>query len=242
MPTRPYSARGAFCIVMLAAVALPASARESAAGYGDDFGADGIRMPSSAETMRDALARRHVTSSRSRSGTVEWDDGGIRLQAVSSRSGEKTLRDTAASEQWHRRYSAAAEGWRDLCGGFRAIAAVRIDRSTQGLAGGPLLTARSRTLSQRADIGIEAAGRGRISMSVFDRGGWTRGTLAEVAGRIAAGEDPARKGMAFEVSDSPFGGSPQTGLSSLTFRLERSNTSLSPETSIAASLSMRLHF
>lgn len=199
-------------------------------------------MPTAAEALRDAMAQAHRVQRRDRFAEADLDGAGLRVRAERVRSGEKTLRDTAAGADWHRRYSAQAEGWAELGQGVRATAGVQLERTTDGFAGGPLFTTRSRTLSKEAGVGLALAGHGHIGLSVFDRGGWTPGDTAQEANRIANGEDPARKGIAFGVSDIPLPPIGDTVNARAGFELQRAGTPFAQTAATTARLSLRLQF
>lgn len=237
MPTITGIARSAACLASFGAIAAPAWAAPGSAGAGTPR-----IMPVAAETIRDTIAQSRRVERRKRVAEADLDGAGLSVQAERLRTGEKALADGAAGADWHRRYSAQVEGWAELGDGLRAATAIRLERTTDGFAGGPLLTTRSQTLSKEVDVGIELPGNGRIGFSIFDRGGWTLGDAAQEVNRIINGEDPARKGIVFGISDvalPPFGGTTNARVG---FELQRSSTPFSPATENVARVSLRLQF
>jgi hypothetical protein len=230
-------ARSAACLALIGALAAPVWAATESAGQ--DRGRITLTV---VETMRDVMTQAHRIQRRSHMASADLDGSGLRVRAERVRTGEKALHASGAGDDWHRRYSAQIEGWTELGGGLRATADVRLDRTTDGFAGGPLLTSRSQTLSQQADFGIGLPGRGRIGVSLFDTGGWSPGDTAQEANRIINGEEPARKGVSFGISDIPI--RPLAGAvnAKAGFELQRLSTPFSAAAATAARLSLRLQF
>lgn len=228
--------------LLLAGTVSPAEAREICVPAKDDasvghcLGDAGSDASSLVEFNRQTMRSAH-------SSDISWGTGGVQLRGERNNTGRKSKNIMPGDRHWHRTVTGGASIWQDITPGVALFGGMRLARAKNGSSGGPLLTRQTRTYSQEAFVGLKANDRVGLTLSAFDRGGWSPGDPADAAVRMTNGEARASKGAAVELGFLK-ASSGDSGLArpALAFRIERSTTpSIGSETTakVALHLSFR---
>jgi hypothetical protein len=129
----------------------------------------------------------------------QWDGGALTLDFSRTRFGSsKDDLGLESSDPWSRSYRADVHLTRELTPSLGVSLDATMTYATSGTRGGPLLTARSSSLSDEIGLGI-SSGDARLSLSRFHVGGWNLSSSQEITDGIANGQVPARTGFALEA-------------------------------------------
>lgn len=161
--------------------------------------AEAIAMsPSAPETTAQSVVFAYHRNSARRLET-DWDDGGIVLRGARVREGRKSNCGTYHCGAWHRAISGEVQGWVGVTPGLDLQLHFEHARERWGNPASPLLTERTGGMS--SSVAARLGGRrSALTITVFDRTGWSSAELADLAQRVNNGEPRARRGTALEAS------------------------------------------
>lgn len=175
-----------------------------------------------------------------RSSVLDWGTGGFELRGERLRSGIRLIDSVRLGFPWQRTYAADVRFWQSATPEITVEAGARVARTRRGVAPGPLLTSRTKTLARMAYVGVQISDAASIRLIRFDNGGGTDDATGQNIGRIPNGEPAARKGAAIEIGRSGLQAGNARWSPQFTLRVERGRTAARSATSATLSWKVRL--
>jgi hypothetical protein len=174
-----------------------------------------------------------------RSSMLDWGTGGFELRGERLRSGSRLIDNVRLGSQWQRTYAADVSFWESATPDIVFEAGARLERTSRGVAVGPLLTSPTKTVAQMAYVGVQISASASIRLIAFDNGGWSEGATEQLVSRIVNGEPAAGKGAALEIGKSGFRPATVRWDPEFKLRAERGRTGTRSATSATISWEVR---
>lgn len=131
--------------------------------------------------------------------SLDWGTAGVSLAAGRHREGRRQECDEFTCSNWYRDYSARVQAWVAVDGRVDLVARYAATRETRGNPLSPVLTDRTRGVSQRASLALESD-TGVLTLSAFDTTGWSATDVASFAESANNGAGRARRGTGVSYS------------------------------------------
>ena len=195
----PSSTIRLFLTAVLCASPGPLLAGADDPGSGDE-GRAGSPIGAAGRQDVDAAAQARYVRDTSRSAEIDWGTGGVAVRGSRLRSGLKRPDFFMSEASWRRGYESEARVWGDIAPDLALEAGATLTRDRNGQNGAALLTHRTGGTARSASLGLRAYSGAALSLTAFDRYGWSTGEPASMAERLNNGEGPARRGFALEWS------------------------------------------
>jgi hypothetical protein len=231
--------RSALAVLSLSFSGSTALARENA-GAIERLSMDARAENPRQDRVRDPISGGGQLRTNARSGMLDWGTGGFQVRGQRVGWGRKLIDTVRSGSQWRRTYAADMSFWEDAAPGITFEAGARIDRTSSGVAGGPLLSRSTKSVTQMAYVGAQISDSSFIRLLAFDNGGWSEGATGALISRIVNGERAARKGAAIEIGRFQFQSGNARGEPQFKLRAERGHIAARSDTSVTISYKVRL--
>lgn len=192
------------------------------------------------DKARDTISGGGQLRRNARSGTLDWGTGGFEVRGERLKWGSRSTDTVRLRSQWRRTYAADMRFWENAAPGISFEAGARLERTSSGVAGGPLLSRSTKSVAQMAYIGAQMSDSSSIRLLAFDNGGWSEGASGELVRRIVNGERAARKGAAIELGRFEFRPGDARWEPQFKLRVERGRTVARSDTSAMMFLKVSL--